>query len=199
MTEKRKPIYYVENKRFLQAMIVYLNACKAAEAEGVQLPKIPDYIGECIFKIAQGLSHKGNFINYSYREEMIGDGIESCVKYIRSFNPEKSSNPFAYFTQILYNAYIHRIQKEKKQQYIKYKSMERHIIHDMQGDDYEFYTQQTDNTDAINNVIISFEASLEKKKNNIKKGLELFVSEEEIEDVRDITTDHPAMDTQLDE
>ena len=199
MTEKRKPIYYVENKRFLQAMIVYLNACKAADAEGVQHPRIPDYIGECIFKIAQGLSHKGNFINYSYREEMIGDGIESCVKYIRSFNPEKSSNPFAYFTQILYNAYIHRIQKEKKQQYIKYKSMERHIIHDMQGDDYEFYSQQTDNTDAINNVIISFEASLEKKKNTVKKGLELFVSEEEIEDVRDITADHPAMDTQLDE
>jgi hypothetical protein len=194
MALKRKPIYYVENKRFLAAMVEYLDSYKLAVSENRETPRISDYIGECIYKIAQGLAHKGNFINYSFREEMIGDGIESCVKYIRSFNPEKSSNPFSYFTQILYNAYIHRIQKEKRQQYIKYKIMEKHVIHDMNGDDYEFYSQQFENTDAINNVITSFEATLEKKKIVAKKGLELFLLNEDIEDEGKPTSDCQTMD-----
>ena len=82
-----------------------------------ELPRISDYIGECFLKIIQnGLSYRPNFINYTYRQEMISDGIENCLQYIHNFNPEKSNNPFiTYFTQIIYYSFIRRIQKEKKQ------------------------------------------------------------------------------------
>jgi len=86
-----------------------------ADAEGVPRPYVPNYIGECIMKIATHLSYKPNFINYTFRDEMILDGIENCITYIDNFDPAKSKNPFAYFTQITYYAFIRRIQKEKKQ------------------------------------------------------------------------------------
>ena len=87
-------------------------------------PILPDYAGECFLKIAERLSHRPNFINYAFREEMVSDGIENCVMYASNFNPEKSKNPFAYFTQIIYYAFLRRIEKEKKQLYIKYKQMD---------------------------------------------------------------------------
>ena len=93
-------------------------------------PRIPEYIGECLLKISTRLSTKPNFINYTYRDEMISDGIENCVNYIGNFNPEKSTNPFAYFTQIIYYAFLRRIQREKKQLYIKHKSLERSLVFD---------------------------------------------------------------------
>ena len=97
-----------------------------AKDEEEELPIIPDYAGECFLKIAERLSHRPNFINYAFREEMVSDGIENCVMYAGNFNPEKSTNPFAYFTQIIYFAFLRRIEKEKKQLYIKYKTMEEH-------------------------------------------------------------------------
>jgi DNA-directed RNA polymerase specialized sigma24 family protein len=95
-----------------------------AKDDEEELPIIPDYAGECFLKIAERLSHRPNFINYAFREEMVSDGIENCVMYAGNFNPEKSTNPFAYFTQIIYFAFLRRIEKEKKQLYIKYKTME---------------------------------------------------------------------------
>ena len=95
-----------------------------AKDNDTELPIIPDYAGECFLKIAERLSHRPNFINYAFREEMVSDGIENCVMYASNFNPEKSSNPFAYFTQITYYAFLRRIEKEKKQLYIKYKTMD---------------------------------------------------------------------------
>ena len=108
---------------------------KNALEKETERPRVPNYIGECIMKIAQHLSYKPNFINYTYKDEMISDGIENCLLYIDNFNPEKSSNPFAYFTQIIYYAFIRRIQKEKKQTYVKYKSLENQELIDeiMQG------------------------------------------------------------------
>ena len=119
--EKKKPIHYVNNKEFLEAIIQRKELIKEAEEAGASTPQISNYLGECILKIANHLSYRPNFINYTYREEMISDGIENCLQYIDKFDPEKSKNPFAYFTQIIYYAFIRRITKEKKQQSIKEK------------------------------------------------------------------------------
>jgi len=135
--------HYVNNKEFLEALIVFKAKCAAAKEAGEQRPQISNYIGECFLKIATHLSYKPNFVNYMFREDMICDGIENCLQYIDNFNPEKSSNPFAYFTQIIYYAFLRRIQKEKKQMEIKNKILEKsgydEVMHtdsytgDMQG------------------------------------------------------------------
>jgi len=120
----RKKQHYVDNEKFLVVMADYREKYLQAKDEEEELPIIPDYAGECFLKIAERLSHRPNFINYAFREEMVSDGIENCVMYASNFNPEKSTNPFAYFTQIIYFAFLRRIEKEKKQLYIKYKTME---------------------------------------------------------------------------
>lgn len=117
-----KAKHYINNDDFLKALVEYKAKCQEAKSAGKNEPPIPNYIGECWMKIAEGLSHKPNFINYTYRDEMISDGIENCLMYFNNFNPEKSNNPFAYFTQIIYYAFLRRIQKEKKQLYVKYKA-----------------------------------------------------------------------------
>ena len=106
-------------------MVVYRNKCAIAKEKGIDPPLISNYLGDCFLKIATHLSYKPNFVNYMFREDMIGDGIENCVQYIHNFNPEKSKNPFAYFTQIIYYAFLRRIQKEKKQLEIQTKIIER--------------------------------------------------------------------------
>ena len=120
----RKKQHYVDNEKFLVVMGDYREKYLQAKDEEEELPVIPDYAGECFLKIAERLSHRPNFINYAFREEMVSDGIENCVMYASNFNPEKSKNPFAYFTQIIYYAFLRRIEKEKKQLYIKYKTMD---------------------------------------------------------------------------
>ena len=124
LEQKRKKPYYVDNKKFLAAMIEYKESVNNALETGKQRPMVPMYIAECIMKIATHLSYKPNFVNYSFREEMISDGIENSLQYIDNFNPEKSQNPFAYFTQIIYYAFLRRIEKEKKYLYTKYKATE---------------------------------------------------------------------------
>lgn len=111
--------HYVNNQDFLAAIKEYKAKVREAAEAGSPKPRVSNYIGECILKIANHLSYKPNFINYTYRDEMISDGIENCLMYIDNFDPDKSSNPFAYFTQIIYFAFIRRIQKEKKQTLIK--------------------------------------------------------------------------------
>ena len=143
---KKKTIHYVNNKEFLQAIVERKTLIKEAESVGEPPPQITNYLGECILKIANHLSYRPNFINYTYREEMISDGIENCLQYIDKFNPEKSTNPFAYFTQIIYYAFIRRIQKEKKQQAIKEKLLKESNIESrivlQQHDDDAKYQQQ---------------------------------------------------------
>ena len=116
---------YVNNREFLDALMVYRQQVATAKTLGKPEPQVPNYIGECFLKIATHLSYKPNFVNYMFREDMICDGIENCLQYIHNFNPEKSTNPFAYFTQIIYFAFLRRIQKEKKQLEIKSKILER--------------------------------------------------------------------------
>ena len=119
----RKKQHYVDNSKLLEVMSEYREQYLIAKDNDIEPPVIPDYAGECFLKIAEKLSHRPNFINYAFREEMVSDGIENCVMYANTFNPEKSQNPFAYFTQIIYYAFLRRIEKEKKQLYIKYKTM----------------------------------------------------------------------------
>lgn len=130
---------YVNNADFLQAIKQYRERVKSCQEQGLDKPQVSEYIGECILKIANHLSYKPNFINYTYREEMISDGIENCLMYIDNFDPDRGSNPFAYFTQIIYYAFIRRIQKEKKQTMIKGK-----IIMDMPFDAFDVQEQDED-------------------------------------------------------
>lgn len=122
--KKKEVKHYINNVDFCEALDNYKADVTAAAEEGKPKPRIPNYIGECFIKIAEGLSKKPNFFGYSYRDEMIADGIENCLLYFENFDSKKTKNPFAYFTQILFFCFLRRIQKEKKQQYIKYKATE---------------------------------------------------------------------------
>ena len=141
---KQKP-HYVDNKKFLVAMTEYRELRIKAEEEGQKRPQVTNYIGECYLKIANHLSYRPNFINYTYRDDMISDGIENCLQYMDNFDPEKSKNPFAYFTQIIYYAFIRRIQKEKKQQQVKQKMIanfgEEQMMDQLEGDDTIYQSQ----------------------------------------------------------
>ena len=146
MTKTRKKSeHYVDNKVFLQAMIEYKDKCEKAEKRKRKKPPVTNYIGECFLKIANHLSYRPNFINYTFRDDMISDGIENCLQYLDNFNPAKSNNPFAYFTQIIYYAFIRRIQKEKKQSNIKYRMIEQANIDEfavLPGDTNNDYKNQ---------------------------------------------------------
>ena len=146
MAEKKKEVHNVDNKAILAAIGERKELIKEAESVGESKPQISNYFGECILKIANHLSYRPNFINYTYKEEMISDGIENSLQYIDNFDPEKSKNPFAYFTQIIYYAFIRRIAKEKKQQKIKDRILKRSNIQDMivvqdHDDEADYQTQ----------------------------------------------------------
>ena len=122
---RKKSEHYVNNKQLLEALIVYRAKVAHAKENDLPKPRITNYLGECFLKIATHLSYKPHFVNYMFRDDMISDGIENCVQYIHNFDPEKSRNPFAYFTQIIHYAFLRRIQKEKKQLDIKTKIIEK--------------------------------------------------------------------------
>ena len=120
--------HYVDNKRFYEAMKVFIADYKQAKKDGVETPVPSNYICECLWLIASNLSNNRNFISYTYKDEMIGDAVENCLRYLHNFNPDKTKNPFAYFTQISYYAFLRRIEKEKRQTYIKYKLIENSLV-----------------------------------------------------------------------
>ena len=142
----KKKEHYVDNKQFLHELIIYRHKCAQAKEAGETKPRVSNYIGDCFLKIATHLSYRPNFIIYMYREDMIGDGIENCIQYIHNFDPDKSSNPFAYFTQIVYYAYLRRIAKEKRQQAIREKILER------KGYEEVFHTDDLDNHADMNYI-----------------------------------------------
>ena len=144
---KKKSEHYVNNKEFLEAMKLYRKSVNKAKKEKKPKPPVTDYIGSCFLKIANHLSYRPNFINYTFRDDMISDGIENCLQYLDNFNPTKSNNPFAYFTQIIYYAFVRRIQKEKKQVTIKNRLITESNYDDMTlqpGEDKEFKNQFTE-------------------------------------------------------
>ena len=186
MGKRKKTIHYVDNAKFLEEMIEYKRQYKISINDNEESPIISEYLGSVFLKIAQRLSFRPNFINYAFKDDMISDGIENCLHYIHNFDPEKSSNPFAYFTQIIYYAFIRRIQKEKKQLYIKFKSMQNYEISpefvNFMDYDEDFQSagdyKNSDFRVMVDEFVDTFEKS--KKKKAVKKksepsNLELFM------------------------
>jgi hypothetical protein len=171
--------HYINNKDFLKEMIKYRTSIRKAKRLGQPKPQIPRYVGECFMKIAENLSHKPNFLSYTFRDEMVADAIENCVMYVDNFDPAKSSNPFAYFTQIVYYAFLRRIQKEKKQLYVKYKATETAgILDEFELNENEDGTfRQFELYENISEFIENFENAKKQKKMK-KKSLERFLEGE---------------------
>jgi len=167
---------YVNNAHFFDAMVEYRKLCEDAENGGDEHPRIPNYIGECLYQIANRLATKPNFSGYSYKEEMISDGLENAIMAVKNFDPDKSKNPFAYFTQVIYFAFLRRIEKEKKQLYIKHKVVENSVIHDTAvdrsggGESKDGSAAYIDlDNDYMSNFVEGYEATMQKKRDNAKK------------------------------
>ena len=154
---RTKNEHYVNNKEFLAALIRYQEDIEIAKLQDKPKPVIPRYIGECFLKIANHLSFKPNFVNYMFKEDMISDGIENCVQYIHNFNPEKSKNPFAYFTQIIHYAFLRRIQRQKRQLEIKNKIIEKsgyqEVLDDNNQIDGSNYSDYNSIKDAVHSKL----------------------------------------------
>lgn len=172
MSEDKKAKHqYINNEDFLQALIDYQNEIDEAKRNNLTKPKIPDYIGECFYKIAIGISKRPNFCQYTYKDEMISDAVENCLMYFHNFDPIKYDKPFAYFTKIIWWAFVRRIDKEKKQQYIKYKCTENFgVLGEEELDSLDEYTlSQIQVYDNMYDFIEKFEKNMkEKKKKTIK-------------------------------
>ena len=178
--------HYINNKDFLNEMTKYRTSIQEAKRLGsLPKPQIPRYVAECFMKIAENLSHKPNFLSYTFRDEMVADAIENCVMYVDNFDPAKSSNPFAYFTQITYYAFLRRIQKEKKHTYIKHKAFENSMIMntlvDMAPEDRSHFNAAFVNvSEKLGELVEKFEAKKPPKPVE-KKGVEKFIEDEEDE------------------
>jgi hypothetical protein len=189
---------YVNNKQFFDEMVEWKKLVIEAESCDEDKPPVTEYIGECFLKIAEHLSHKPNFIKYPYRDEMIGDGIENCIMYCHNFNPEKSKNPFSYFTQIIYYAFLRRIEKEKKQEFIKFKILENSNDGIVRGwfkenyfdtskfnDSKEKKQAMYDHFQLNENDVEKFSSKKKKTKKTTKKNLDKFLEDDKSEDSPD--------------
>lgn len=183
----KKPKNYVNNREFFEAIVAYREKIVQAEVDGKQKPVMPKYIGECIQQIATRLATKPNFAMYPFVEDMIYDGIENCITYFHDFDVEKGQNPFAYFTQIIYYAFLRRIEKEKKQLVIKHKMLHSMSLdgllsnyQDGEGDVNEGNNSNLDN-DYMSKLTQDYEKKIEEKRKTKKvkpaKGLENFYEE----------------------
>lgn len=192
MEPKARP-HYVENKKFGEAIVEYVNRVTAAKESEQSIPIVPNYIADCFLKIAEGLSHKVNFIRYTYREEMVMDAVENCLRAINNYNPNATTrtgtpNAFAYFTQICYFAFLRRIEKEKKQQDIKFKFIEQsgieEFIANIQGDDTHseqaFIDSLRERISRVKDKDVAIKEFAKKEKQN--KSLELFMTDELVEE-----------------
>ena len=177
--------HYVDNQRFFEEILEYKKKVKSAKEQGLTKPRVSEYMGSCILMMAERLSTKPRFMNYSFREEMISDALENCFLYFDNFDPEKSQNPFAYFTQIIYYAFHRRISKEEKNRYIIYKKFQESVLHTsdaglmIDSDDNHLLSATV--YDNINDFIGKFEKRESEKKDKrkqVKQGLENFVEGE---------------------
>lgn len=190
MKPKRKTVEYVNNQLFFEEMVKYKTAVEAfkqrkSDAQKAKIvfteekPAIPEFVGECIMLIAKKLSNSPKFNGYSFREEMELDGIENCILYIDNFDPKKSDKPFAYFTQIIWYSFLRRIQREKKQAFIKAKNLQNFLLLDDLNEDIMGKTDKMMPTDAMNDLIKAFEKSdnskKKKKANTQPVGLEKYI------------------------
>ena len=186
---KRASIHYVNNREFSQAVVDYCIVVKKAKEEETPLPIVTDYIAQCFLKIAEGLSHKSNFIRYTYREEMVMDAVENCLKAIENYNVEVATrtgmpNAFSYFTQISWYAFLRRIAKEKKQQDVKIKYLSQSGLE-------QYMTTDHDDIQATQ-VVQAFVDTLKDRIDKIKEkdtDLKIYVSEDKKRKKRTILVD----------
>jgi hypothetical protein len=182
--EKSSNKHYVKNADFLKALIEFKAAVNNAKDTNLERPVVPRYIGECFMKIAEHLSYRPNFINYTFKADMISDGIENCLMYMDNFNPDKSDNPFAYFTQIIYYAFLRRIIKEKKQIDLKIRYLENMDL------EQELELPDGEEGTMFKNTYIEYlrgnltnldtkEIQEKRNKKSKKKSLETFMDEQE--------------------
>jgi hypothetical protein len=189
MSEPKARPHYVDNKKFGLALVDYAASVDKAKAENNPIPIVPNYIADCFLKIAEGLSHKVNFIRYTYREEMVMDAVENCLRAITNYNPNAvtrtgTQNAFSYFTQICFFAFLRRIEKEKKQQDIKWKFIEQsgieEFIAQVEGDDTHgeqaFIDSLRERISRIKEKDAAVKEFIKKEKKN--KSLELFMTDE---------------------
>jgi len=163
---KRASIHYVNNKEFSQAVVDYVRELNEAQSKEEKLPVVPNYIASCFLKIAEGLSHKSNFIRYTYREEMVMDAVENCLRAIENYNVEAATrtgnpNAFAYFTQISWYAFLRRIAKEKKQQDVKLKYLSQSGLE-------EYIATNQDDTQSVQ-VVRAFVDQLKDRIDKVKE------------------------------
>ena len=187
---KRQSIHYVNNADFSTAVVEYVKEVRIAKANEEQLPIVKNYIASCFLKIAEGLSHKSNFIRYTYREEMVMDAVENCLKAIENYNLETATrtgkpNAFAYFTQITWYAFLRRIAKEKKQQDIKLKYLTSSALEtfvEVEGDTLantvaqqfvDFLKDRIDKVKATDDAVKEFVKKEKRKKREMKVDSDL--------------------------
>lgn len=168
---------YINNKTLYLSLIEYKRTLREAEAAGKPSPQVTRYIGESISLICKNLAKKPNFSGYTYKEDMIGDGMIDCLAAVDNFNPDRTNNPFAYFTQIAWNAFIRRIHKEKKQTYIKHKNFENSfLMNELWSDAENMHLKSNEYSDE---VVRSYENKLTKPEKKSKvKGIEKFANTE---------------------
>jgi hypothetical protein len=185
---RKKTTHYVDNKKFYEEIVSHKKKVAEAKEKGLPAPRINNYIGECIKMIAERLSNHPWFCNYSYKDEMISDGIENCFLYFDNFDPDKTQNPFAYFTQIIYFAFQRRKSKEEKNRYIIYKNFQETIINYgldknlVDGDDNNLISFSV--YDNISDAMERFEkkeAEKKAKRKEAKEGLLQFYEEKQDE------------------
>ena len=186
MSKTKSKRHYVDNERFLNEIVEYKKKIAEAKEQGLEKPRVSEYMGKCIYLIAENLSHKPRFMNYSFRDELVSDAIENCFLYFDNFNPDKGSNPFAYFTQIIYYAFHRRISKEEKNRYIIYKKFQESVL---DTSDAALMIDHDDNHlisstmyDNLNEFIKKFEgreAEKKEKRKAAKEGLDKFFGEED--------------------
>ena len=173
--KKKKTVHYVNNRQMYDTMKVYIKAVRKSKREKGEPPRVPEYIGECLYLICNKLALKPQFSGYTWREEMVSDGIENCIVAVDNFDPRKSDNPFAYFTMIAWNAFIRRIQKEKKQTYIKHKNMQNNfVVDELMAEFGVAAASDQKSDDVIRDFEEKTEANKKKKKIAKKKGVENF-------------------------
>lgn len=182
---KQNKVHYVDNQRFYEEILEHKRKVAEAKEKGLEEPRLSNYIGECIYKIANKLANMPKFINYSFRDEMISDGIENCILYFDDFNPDYGKNPFAYFTQVIYYAFLRRINKEEKNRYTIYKNFQETIVnygHASQLiDSDDNHLMSVNLYDNINEFMERFEQKEQVKKEkrkSAKEGLIQFYEEE---------------------
>ena len=184
---KKKNIHYVNNAEFSQAVVDYVKIVENAKSKNKEIPKVPNYVAQCFLRIAEGLSHKANFIRYTYREEMVMDAVENCLKAIGNYNLEAATrtgnpNAFAYFTQITWYAFLRRIAKEKKQQDIKMKYLSSSGIE-------EFIVSDESNSNSVVSAFVDTLKDRIEKVRHTDNQIKVFEKKEKIKKKRAVNTD----------